>query len=123
MESDKLPYISVIITAYNRKEFLLNAIKSVVNQTVEKKYYEIIVIKNFRDETIDEFINKNKIKHLVMDGTVGEYLDKGISEANGEIISFLDDDDLFFKNKLDIVYKEFRKNKDVVYYHNHGIIE
>ena len=118
METDKLPYISVIITAYNRKEFILNAIKSVLNQTLDKQYYEIIVIKNFRDETIDEFINKNKIKHIVMDGTVGEYLDKGISEANGEIISFLDDDDLFFKNKLDIVYKEFRKNKDVVYYHN-----
>ena len=44
MNDNKLPYISVIITAYNRKEFLLNAIKSALNQTLDKKYYEIIVI-------------------------------------------------------------------------------
>ena len=118
MENDKLPYISVIITAYNRKEFLSNAIKSVLNQTLDKKYYEIIVIKNFTDQNEDDFINKNKIKHIVMDGSVGEYLDKGISEAKGEIISFLDDDDLFFENKLDIVYKVFKKDDNIVYYHN-----
>ena len=122
MENDKLPYISVIITAYNRKEFLLNAIKSALNQTLDKKYYEIIAIKNFRDKNIDDFINENRIKHIVMDGTVGEFLDKAISEANGEIISFLDDDDLFFKNKLDSVYKEFKKDNDVVYYHNLCVI-
>ena len=121
MEDDKLPYISVIITAYNRKEFLLNAIKSVLYQTLDKKYYEIIVIKNFRDENIDCFINENKIKHIVMDGTVGEFLDKGILETNGEIISFLDDDDLFFPNKLDVIYNEFKRYNDVVYYHNNHI--
>ena len=49
MNDNELPYISVIITAYNRKDFLFNAIKSVVNQTLDKKYYEIIVIKNFED--------------------------------------------------------------------------
>ena len=121
MENDKLPYISIIITAYNRKEFLLNAIKSVLNQTINKKYYEIIVITNFRDESIDDFINANKIKHILMDGTLGEFLYKGALAAKGEIISFLDDDDLFFKDKLDIVYKEFKKDIDIVYYHNLGV--
>ena len=118
METDNLPYISVIITAYNRREFLFNAIESALKQTLDKEYYEIIVIKNFTDINIDEFINKNKIKHIVMDGTVGEYLDKGISEAKGEIIAFLDDDDLFFENKLYIVYKKFKKDNNIAYYHN-----
>ena len=118
MENEKLPYISVIITAYNRKKFLLNAIKSVLNQTLDKKYYEIIVIKNFTDENIDDFIKKNNIKHILMDGTLGEFLGKGISEANGEIISFLDDDDLFLENKLDVIYKKFRTDPTIVYYHN-----
>ncbi len=118
MENDDLPYISVIITAYNRKEFLLNAIKSVLNQTLEKKYYEIIVIKNFIDKNIDDLINENLIKNILMEGTLGEFLYRGISEASGEIISFLDDDDLFFKNKLDFVYKQFKKDNNIVYYHN-----
>ncbi len=96
----------------------MNAIKSVLNQRLDKKYYEIIVIKNFRDKNIDDFIKDKKIKEILIEGTMGEFLYKGISEANGEVISFLDDDDLFLENKLDIVYKEFKKDNNVVYYHN-----
>ena len=74
MENDRLPYISVIITAYNRKEFLLNAIKSAINQTLDKKYYEIIVIKNFEDKNIDEFIDNHNIQKIFIDGTMGEFI-------------------------------------------------
>ena len=56
MSGEKWPYISVIITAYNRESFLLNAIKSAVNQTINKRHYEIIVIKNFKENTVDEMI-------------------------------------------------------------------
>ncbi|AAT42890.1 glycosyltransferase [Picrophilus oshimae] len=102
-------FISVIITAYNRKEFLLDAVKSALNQTLSKEKYEIIVIKNYNDDNIDEFLNKNNIKNIIMDGTIGEYLYKGINESKGDIISFLDDDDLFFNNKLEYVYNLFKK--------------
>ena len=51
--NSKLIFISVIIIAYKRKEFLLGAIKSVLNQTLDKKYYEIIVVKNYKDDAID----------------------------------------------------------------------
>jgi len=110
-------FISVIITAYNRKDFLLDAIKSALNQTLDKKYYEIIVIKNYNDETIDKFIENNNIKSILMDGRIGDFLYAGINESHGQIISFLDDDDLFFNNKLEYVYNLF-KNNDIVYYHN-----
>lgn len=111
-------FISVIITAYNRKEFLLDAIKSVINQTLDKKNYEIIVIKNFKNEIIDGFIENNNIKNIIMDGTIGEFLYTGIKNASGNIISFLDDDDLFLNKKLEYVYKLFKNNKNLVYYHN-----
>jgi len=122
MRYSKLPYITVIITAYNRKEFLLNAIKSVTNQTLNKKYYEIIVIKNYNDDIVDDFINKNNIKNILMDGTVGEFLYAGVSASKGEIISFLDDDDLFSKDKLEIMYNKFKNNNNLCYYHNDHII-
>ena len=118
MSASKLPYISVIITAYNRKSFLLNAIKSAVNQTLDKKYYEIIVIKNFAENTLDEFIDNHNIKNILIDGTVGEFLYSGVSVSNGEIISFLDDDDLFSKDKLQVVYNKFKANNNLCYYHN-----
>jgi len=119
MIEQKLPYISVIIIAYNRREFLLKAIKSVINQTLDKQYYEIIVIKNYNDGKIDDFINKNNIINIFSsDNSIVGKIDDAIKISNGDIISFLEDDDLFFENKLEIVYKEFKKDMNIVYYHN-----
>ncbi len=55
------PFISVIITAYNRKEFILEALQSAVNQTLKRDKYEIICIKNFKDAKIDRYIKDNGI--------------------------------------------------------------
>lgn len=111
-------FISVVITAYNRKEFLLDAIKSAFNQTLSNNKYEIIVIKNFNDEVTDRFIDNNKIKNILMNGTIGEFLYKGINESHGKVISFLDDDDLFLTNKLEYIYNLFEHNHNLAYYHN-----
>ena len=118
MSDEKWPYISVIITAYNRESFLLNAIKSAVNQTINKRHYEVIVIKNFKEHTVDEFIDNHNIKNIFMDGSVGKFLYSGVSVSTGEIISFLDDDDLFSKDKLQVVYNKFKSNNNLCYYHN-----
>ncbi len=109
-------YISVIITAYNRKEYILKAIKSALNQTLDKKYYEIIVVKNFNDDEIDNFINKNNIKSILSNNKL--LIIDGIKCSQGNIISFLEDDDLFFNNKLETVNKIFN-DKNIVYYHNY----
>lgn len=111
-------YISIIITAYNRKKFLLEAINSVLNQTLSRNKYEIILIKNFEDSHIDEIINKNSIKSINMDGTIGMYLLRGLLSAKGNVIVFLDDDDMFFENKLEFVYNLFKQNEQLVYFHN-----
>ncbi|ACP54591.1 glycosyltransferase family 2 protein [Saccharolobus islandicus] len=59
-----MPYISVIITAYNRKQFLLDAIKSALNQTLNRTEYEILVAKNFKDDNIDNYLYKNGMKNI-----------------------------------------------------------
>lgn len=111
-------FISVIITAYNRKEYLIKAVKSVLNQSLNRNYYEIIVIKNFIDDKIDSFLLDNNIKNIIMDGTEGDYILKGMEEATGEIISFLDDDDIFHHEKLEYLYKIFNEHPDLMYFHN-----
>ncbi|MEM3209452.1 MAG: glycosyltransferase [Thermoplasmata archaeon] len=112
-------YISVIVTAYNRKDFLLDALKSAVNQTLNRKFYEIIVVKNFNDNEIDNYILENNIKEINMDGGIGSFLNAAILESHGNIISFLDDDDLFTKDKLEYIYNNFTDK--VAYIHNNFI--
>ena len=117
----KKPYISVIVTAYNRKEYLREAVESIINQTLNKEYYEIIIIKNFLTP-FDKDWKEKGIKILFLEnGNIGTFLKLGVRMAKGEIIVFLDDDDIFFTNKLGILYNFFKVHKEVVYYHNNTI--
>ncbi|AWR93949.1 glycosyltransferase family 2 protein [Acidianus brierleyi] len=110
-----MPFISVIVTAHNRREYLRDAVDSVLNQTIDD--YEIIVVKNFKDE-IDDYLKENGVKSvLVGDQTQGMDVISGLKEARGEVISFLDDDDLFLPRKLEKV-KEVFQDEEVGYYHN-----
>ena len=61
------PYISVIITAYDRKKYLLGAVQSALNQTISKDLYEVIVVKNFHDEAIDRQLEKWGVVDLYSD--------------------------------------------------------
>ncbi len=111
------PSITVVITAYNRREFILQSIKCALNQTLEREKYEIIVIKNFSDDAIDKFIEQNQIISIIAEGIEGEYPNIAIRYANSDILSFLDDDDLMSKNKLHSIYEIFKDSK-IGYYHN-----
>ena len=112
-------FISVVITAYNRKEYLLDAVKSVINQTLSRENYEIIVIKNFLDADIDAYCSENSVR-IINTGDVpqGEHIYNGITESKGDIISFLDDDDLYDSNKLGCVLDTFSLYPQLLYYRN-----
>lgn len=111
--------ISVIISAYNRKEFLKNAIRSVYTQLLDKGLYEVVVVKSFEDKDIDDYIAKLGYKNIVYDTpSYGEQVSVGIEESKGEILAFLEDDDEFKPNKLSEIYKEFSTQKEVSYFHD-----
>lgn len=115
----RTPFISVLITAYDRREFIKEAIDSALSQSLDKEEYEIVVIKNYKDESIDKYIDENNIKNIYSkDITLAGKLAEGTLNSNGEIICFLEDDDLFTEGKLLHVYNLFKKYKNLVYYHN-----
>jgi len=116
-------YISVIVIAHDRKKYIIDAINSVLNQKLDKNYYEIIVVKNFKDDKIDKFIENNGItkNYITEEKGVGKKAAIGIDNSSGDIICFLDDDDMFTENKLAIVLDTFSKNNGLVYYHNNQI--
>ncbi len=109
--------ISVIITAYDRRKFILEALESALNQTLPPSRYEVIVISNFDIQLLKEEI-KPPITLIKMSGTIGEYLFEGISRAQNEIITFLEDDDIWDKGRLMEIVKFFSSFPKVKYYHN-----
>jgi glycosyltransferase involved in cell wall biosynthesis len=118
------PFISVVITAYNRREFLKYAVKSVLNQTLDKGLYEIVVIKNFKDLEIDHLVDSNKglvIKVKVINAgnePIGKYFARGINESEGEVIAFLEDDDIYMPTKLVRIYDVFSNDEKLIYFHH-----
>jgi hypothetical protein len=115
------PYISVIVTAYDRKKYLLGAVRSALDQTLPKDLYEVIVVKNFRDEAIDRQLEKWGVVNLYSDDvSQGGQVRDALGVARGDVISLLDDDDEFLPEKLERVYAAFRNGVD--YYHNGRVV-
>lgn len=109
--------ISVIINSINRKEFVEEALASVLNQKTIRDQYEIILTKNFDDndnlrlEGVDKIVNVDYVNQ-------GRVTLSGFDESSGDIVCFLDDDDLFLPNKLENVKRVFSNRPNLVYYHN-----
>lgn len=109
--------VSIVITAYKRKNFIRNAIASVTKQELPASRCELIIVSNFNLE-LEQFPTGIPVLNLVMEGTVGEYLYAGIKMAKYDIIAFLDDDDEFEIGKIDRVLSLFENDDKLVYYHN-----
>lgn len=112
------PRVSVVITAHDRKDFLESAVMSVVEQEAERSDYEIIVVKNFKDSRIDKFLEDKAVTAIHTDEkSFGAKISRGIEEASGDIITFLDDDDLFTPDRINTLTNLFN-DRSVVYHHS-----
>ncbi len=110
--------ISVIIVAHDRREYLKNSIKSVYENTLSKNFFECIVVKNFRDEEIDNMLeNYGFINIVETETSLSKKIKRGIEKSRKGILCFLEDDDLFENNKLEHVMNIF-KDEDVLMYKN-----
>ncbi|MAD25664.1 MAG: hypothetical protein CMO44_16005 [Verrucomicrobiales bacterium] len=103
------PLVSVIIPTYNRFKYLLNAIKSVKEQTY--KNIEIIIVNdcsiqeeyyNYKFENcVVIHLDKNSKKRFGHASPGGFQRTQGMKIASGEYIAFLDDDDYWLPDKLE----------------------
>jgi glycosyltransferase involved in cell wall biosynthesis len=98
-----MPLISVIIPAYNAERTLLETIDSVQNQTLAD--IEIIIINDgSTDRTwhLIEHLSDPRIKAFSYEnGGVAVARNRGIAQATGEFMAFIDADDLWTPDKLE----------------------
>jgi len=112
--------ISVIVSCWDRKEYILDALKSVVDQSLSRDKYEIILVIGYENPEVNKFCIDYDIKNILYNETnfFTKFLYTGILSAKYNIISFLEDDDMFMHNKLEVIYNEFNQNEKLGYYHN-----
>ncbi len=97
--------VSIIIPCFNTEKYIGEAIDSVLNQTY--KNIEVLVVNDgstdHSEEIIKSYLEKDKrVKYIFQDNNgVSSARNKGLENADGEIISFLDADDIWEKNNLE----------------------
>lgn len=113
------PPISVIVVAHTRKEFLREAVDSLLAQDLARNLFEIVVVKNFSDDTIDSYLADVGAQNIVSDAIGGSpKIALGVQRCRGTILTFLEDDDLYAPERLRRVYDAFQKYPRLGYYHN-----
>ncbi|WP_414577901.1 glycosyltransferase [Anabaena sp. CCY 9402-a] len=111
---NKLPSISIIIPAFNSEKTIADTIDSVFNQTFNN--FELIIINDGSTDSTLEVISKFQDSRLKIFsfGNAGGNIsrNRGLKRAVGEFISFLDADDLWTPNKLQLQLEALQNNLD-----------
>jgi glycosyltransferase involved in cell wall biosynthesis len=107
-----MPKVSVIIPTYNREKYIVDTINSVLNQTFSD--YEIIVVDDGSTDGTERVIREqfpDKISYLSKpNGGPASARNMGMRIATGEYIAFLDSDDLWLPEKLEIQIRYMDSN-------------
>lgn len=119
--------VSIIIPYYKKREFIADTLKSVLKQTY--KNFELIIIYDDEEKEDLSFIKKlasidKRIILMINKKTLGAGLsrNKAIKRSKGSYISFIDADDLWKINKLDLQIKFMKKNNFLISHTNYKII-
>ena len=98
------PKVSIILPTYNRAEFIVETIESILKQTYP--YWELLVIDDGSEdntETLVLQINDERI-HFYKAGRIAinsKIKNIGLKKCTGELIAFIDSDDLWAATKLE----------------------
>ena len=111
--------VSIIIPTYNHGNYIGKCIESIICQTYNN-WEAIIVNNNSTDNTIEiiKNFNDNRISVLNINnqGIIAKSRNIGIQHAKGDYIAFLDSDDWWYSNKLDVIMSK-KEDADFIYHH------
>lgn len=118
--------ISIIIPLYNKAHTIVDTLKTVLNQTYSD--YEIIIINDGSTDGGIEIIQKtfdDERIHIITQTNQGVAVarDRGVKEARSNYIAFLDADDKWHPEYLEIMNKAIQKYPNSALYSSAGLIQ
>lgn len=114
--SKKFPLVSIITPSYNQGEFIEELILSIKNQSY-KNVEHIIIDNNSTDNTID-ILKKYKNAYnmrWISENDSGMYMaiNKGLYKAKGDILAYLNTDDLYFPWTVSVIVEYFNNHPEI----------
>ncbi len=112
---DNLPLISIVTAVFNGEQYLEATIQSVLFQTYDNVEY-IIIDGRSTDDTLN-IVKKyeDKIDYWVSEHDNGMYdaLSKGFSVCTGDIVAYINSDDLYHQSAFTTVVDVLNRHKDI----------
>ncbi|MCI4353952.1 MAG: glycosyltransferase [Thermoplasmata archaeon] len=114
-----MPSVSVVVVAFDRRRYIVQAVRSALAQSLPRAEYEIIVITNFADPELELVAAREGITILQRTNPLqGSWIVEAADLARSDILAFLDDDDLFLPDKLRVVSGAFAADPRLTFFHN-----
>jgi glycosyltransferase involved in cell wall biosynthesis len=109
-----MPKISIITPSYNQAKFLEETVESVLSQVVDVETEHIIIDGGSTDGSVDYLRSQGgKVKWISeKDKGQADAVNKGVRMATGDIIGWLNSDDVYLPGALQAVSDHFRTNPD-----------
>ncbi len=109
--------LSLVVCTYNREKFLLDCLDSIASQTLERDRFELIIVNNKSTDSTadicDRFMKKttelNTFYFLEEKQGLSHARNRGIQEAKGRIITFIDDDAIAQSDFLERILQFFEE--------------
>ncbi len=106
-----MPLVSIIIPTRNRVTLLREAVASALLQDYPRK--EIIVVDDGSNDGTEEFCAGLPVQHVRLTGKGRSTArNLGVSKASGELLAFLDDDDLWPEGSLAARVRRWKENPE-----------
>jgi GT2 family glycosyltransferase len=111
------PLVSIIMPAYNAAAHIAEAIESVLAQSYS--HWELWIIddasQDNTDSVVSQFLDSRIRYHRIeKQGRAGAVRNVGLRQAQGDLIAFLDADDVYFPDALEALVTPFKLNPSLI---------
>jgi glycosyltransferase involved in cell wall biosynthesis len=113
--------VSVVMPTFKQQNFIKKAIQSLIMQTYEN--WELIIIDNNKDNSSSEIVKSFKLNNIKIfkiknNGCIAKSRNLGIKKSKGDWVAFLDSDDYWSHQKLELSIKYANLLKADLIYHS-----
>ncbi|MBN1754815.1 glycosyltransferase family 2 protein [bacterium] len=115
LNKTSFPLVSAIIPTYNRSGYLEKAVRSVLAQ--DYPYLELVIVDDGSTDDTEEILTRfgSRIRYFYQSHQgVSAARNMGFQVASGDLLAFLDSDDLWKPSKTSIQVNYFRENPNTL---------
>lgn len=117
-----MPLISIILIVRNGANYIKQALDSIASQTLQS--FEVIIIDDGSTDQTMQLIKDYPLKIISKSQGplgIGVALNTGVELASGQFLAFIDHDDVWPNNRLQVLYEPFSYHQTLDWVYGHTI--